>query len=207
MHRLLDVAERLFAREGIGETSLRALTSEAGVNLAAVNYHFGSKAGLVSAVLGRRIGPMNQERMRRLGELQAAAGAAGPRLHDVVEAFLAPALDLGRGDGLPFFHIVARAHTSPDAELRQLFVAQFDDVAAAFGPAFAGCLAGVPMPEIFWCLHFAIGSMCHSVLNGEMLQEFSKGACRADDPQQVQRLVDFVTGGLLALRLAHGGAP
>ena len=53
--RILDVAETLFADNGFAATSLRDITREAGVNIAAVNYHFGSKDGLLGAVLERRI--------------------------------------------------------------------------------------------------------------------------------------------------------
>ena len=69
--RILDAAERLFAQQGFDLTSLRALTTEADVNLAAVNYHFGSKERLFEAVLARLIAPINAERLARLDALEA----------------------------------------------------------------------------------------------------------------------------------------
>src|SRR5690606_34005678 len=71
---ILDSAEALFARQGHDGTSMRQITSEAGVNLAAVNYHFGSKEALVQAVLKRRLAVLNHERLRLLDELEARAG-------------------------------------------------------------------------------------------------------------------------------------
>lgn len=76
--RILDAAERLFARDGFDATSLRAITAEAKVNLAAVNYHFQSKEALVQAVIGRRLGPINVRRLELLDGYEAeAAGGAG----------------------------------------------------------------------------------------------------------------------------------
>src|SRR5215208_2869630 len=71
--RILDAAESLFMEHGFEATSLRQLTSAAAVNLAAVNYHFGSKEELFQAVLTRRLDPMNQERFALLDELERAA--------------------------------------------------------------------------------------------------------------------------------------
>src|ERR1700752_5110069 len=77
--RILDAAEALFIEHGFEATSLRAITASARVNLAAVNYHFGSKEELFQAVLTRRLDPMNQERVDLLTELeQGAANGALP---------------------------------------------------------------------------------------------------------------------------------
>src|SRR5690349_13215808 len=58
VERILDAAEILFAEKGFSETSLRLITSKAQVNLAAVNYHFGSKKSLIQAVFSRFLGPL-----------------------------------------------------------------------------------------------------------------------------------------------------
>src|SRR3954462_6664616 len=72
--RILDAAELLFMEHGYEATSLRSLTAAAGVNLASVNYHFGSKDVLFQAVLTRRLDPMNQERIALLEKLERDAG-------------------------------------------------------------------------------------------------------------------------------------
>jgi len=75
--RILDSAERLFARDGYHATSLRKITGEAGVNLGSVNYHFNSKHGLMEAVLRRRLAALNEQRLNMLDAALAVAEAAG----------------------------------------------------------------------------------------------------------------------------------
>src|SRR5437867_6100600 len=93
--RILDVAERLFAERGFAATSLRNITAEAAVNLAAVHYHFGSKDELIEAVFARRLGPLNRERLRLLEACRAAAGGGSPSVEELLEALIAPALRSG----------------------------------------------------------------------------------------------------------------
>src|SRR5437870_1032215 len=91
--RILDAAERLFAQHGFAGTSLRAITAAAGVNLAAVHYHFGSKEALLRATLDRIVGPVNRERLamlQRAEDAAAAEAAAAPSVDAVLEAFIAP---------------------------------------------------------------------------------------------------------------------
>src|SRR2546426_11915868 len=76
--RILDAAEELFMLHGFEGTSMRQLTAKAGVNLAAVNYHFGSKDALIEAVFRRRLDPMNAARIAALDELEKSARAAAP---------------------------------------------------------------------------------------------------------------------------------
>ena len=90
---ILDTAEQLFAERGYAATSLRAVTQAAGVNLAAVNYHFGSKTGLLFAVVERRVNPVNAERLRLLDTLES--GPEPPELEAVLRAFIAPAFSCG----------------------------------------------------------------------------------------------------------------
>ena len=88
--RILDAAESLFARSGVEGASLRAITRTAGVNLAAVHYHLGSKEALLAAVLVRRVGPVNQARLKRLEELEGEAQGAPCELEALLRAFLEP---------------------------------------------------------------------------------------------------------------------
>jgi AcrR family transcriptional regulator len=77
--KLMDAAEKLFARRGYDGTSLRDITGEAGVDLALVNYYFGSKKELLAEVLDRRGKVLNQERLRRLGEVRMKAAPLADR--------------------------------------------------------------------------------------------------------------------------------
>src|SRR5579864_4688441 len=93
-NRILNAAERLFAHDGFEATSLRAITTEANVNLAAVNYHFQSKDALVRAVIGRRMGPVNEKRIAMLDACEAGAGDGPLPLEPLLEAFLRPVLEI-----------------------------------------------------------------------------------------------------------------
>src|SRR2546430_15599341 len=88
--RILDAAEELFMLHGFEGTSMRILTAKAGVNLAAVNYHFGSKDALIEAVFRRRLDPMNVARIGELDKLAAAESAPPPDA--VLRAFITPRL-------------------------------------------------------------------------------------------------------------------
>ena len=93
--RILDSAERLFARNGFEATSLRAIIVEARVNLASVHYYYRSKEGLIRAVIERRFAPINQERLRLLEECQQTAGDRTPSVEQILEAFLLPMVSIG----------------------------------------------------------------------------------------------------------------
>ena len=206
--RLLDAAEHLFARHGIDATSLRAITSEAGTNLAAVNYHFGSKEALVDAVIGRRLSPINRERLRLLDEAEAAAGGGPPELDAIVEAFVEPALRLARDPahgGTDFVRLMAQVHSGPD-EQKQRLMAQFDETLDRFGAALSRALPHLGTPDLFWRFAFLIGSMVFSLGHGDLLKARSGGAC---DPSDVKRtlshLVAFVSAGLRAPAVDQAG--
>ena len=90
--RILDAAESLFMEHGFEATSLRSITAAAGVNLAAVNYHFGSKEELFQAVLTRRLDPMNQERLDLLSALERAAAPRPVACEQILSAMFVPAV-------------------------------------------------------------------------------------------------------------------
>src|ERR1051325_4733493 len=90
--RILDVAEKLFAEHGLDRVSIRDITKKARVNLAAINYHFGTKEDLIAAVFERRVAPVNQARLAALDKVEKAAGKKAPRLERILETFIRPAL-------------------------------------------------------------------------------------------------------------------
>src|SRR6478752_5764427 len=111
--RILDAGERLFVEHGFEATSLRSLTTAAGVNLAAVHYHFGSKEELFQAVLTRRLDPMNQERIDLLEKVEREAAVRPLSCEKVLFAMLIPALRLARDEkrgGKDFLRLVGRAY-------------------------------------------------------------------------------------------------
>jgi AcrR family transcriptional regulator len=192
------MAERLFAQKGLAEASVREIAAKARVNLAAINYHFGSKEGLARAVLTRRIEPLNAERLRLLDKAKACRGAL--RLEDVLYAFVAPTIRLFRRNPW-FMKILGRLSSEASSALRKDFLAQFEHLVQRFAAALACALPGAPAEENFWRMSFLYGAMVQIWCGAEDLENISRGVCRlSDDALLVRRLVDFGAAGLRAGR-------
>ena len=195
--RILDAAERFFGSLGFAETSLRALTREAGTNLAAVNYHFGSKEGLFRAVVQRLVGSLNEERLRRLAELEGRAET--PSLEELMRAFLGPALELGadgdRGERMRQLMGRLRFEGGPtDEPLREVF----REVEERFGPALRNALPHLEPKTFFWRMSFTLGVMCSTLFNPRQVHVISRGACEPDVEEALDQMVSFVAAGLRA---------
>src|SRR5258708_21964173 len=164
--RILDAAERLFATQGFEATSLRAITSEAGVNLAAVNYHFQSKDALLRAVVARRIGPVNR---RRLELLDAWEATRARDLHDLIQAFMIPAIELKRTNARNFLPLLGRMYTEPGEFVEHVFKEHLREVSQRFIAAFHGALPHLSRAEVIWRIHFMVGIMCHVLAGGHIV--------------------------------------
>ncbi len=165
--RILDAAELLFAREGYHPTSLRAITKEADVNLAAVNYHFGSKEALIKEVIARRLLPLNALRSKRLQEVkdEAQRKKQKPPIKDVLRAFIEPTLkfrESGRG-ARAFVTLVGRAITEPDDTVRNIFMELIQPLFRQMFELADESLPHLPKDIILWRLHFAIGALTHTM--------------------------------------------
>ena len=164
--RILDAAEALFSDQGFATTSLRSITAAAEVNLAAVNYHFGSKEQLIEEVFVRRLGPINRERLENRDRWERGAGEEGPTLEQIIEAFLGPPLRMGhepeRG-GAVFVRLLGHTISQPDDRIREMFTRQFREVVPRFIAAFRRRIPDLPTAEIFWRFLFLIGSMAHTM--------------------------------------------
>lgn len=197
--RILNAAERLFARDGFEATSLRAITAEASVNLAAVNYHFQSKEALVQAVIGRRMGPVNARRLTLLDAYEADAGGAPVPFEKIMDAFLRPVLEIVAGHAREFAPLVGRLYTEPGDFSERLFKDQFQALAQRFIPAFQHALPDLPPTELYWRLHFSIGALTHTMGAPRMLRVFSGGLCDPSDADgTLAHMKTFVLAGLAA---------
>ncbi|MES2464404.1 MAG: TetR/AcrR family transcriptional regulator [Armatimonadota bacterium] len=154
--RLLDSAERLFGEHGVAETSVRAITGAAGLNVALVNYHFGSKENLVRAVVERRQGALNTERLRRLD----ACHSPTPDSDEILKALAAPALQVAFDH--PYFALLAsRLRLAPDRSLWRDYRAGQQEVIARFGQALRGVLTHLDEDEVTARVHFVLGGIAH----------------------------------------------
>jgi AcrR family transcriptional regulator len=193
---LLDAAERLFAERGLEGASLRAITGEAGANLAAVHYHFGSKDGLIQAVLARRLGPLNEERLRRLEACRQ--GGRPAELECVLRAFVAPIIEIavgGEAGRAAFGRLMIRIQGEPALAKRVLKEA-FEDTARRFVDALRETLPALSEEELTRRLHFAIGAMARIVIMAHAGGDLCFSVL---DPTTVtEPLVAFLAGGFRA---------
>lgn len=148
--RILDAAERLFAEQGFDATSLRAVTAAAGTNLAAVNYHFGSKAALLPAVVARILAPVSLRQLARLDELEASGGE--PSVEKLLEAFVTPITDLfAQGDrGPTLARLFARIMGDPGDHVQRSAMGHAQEAIERYEAAFARLLPELPAEELWW---------------------------------------------------------
>lgn len=155
--RLLDAAERLFAERGFAATSLRTVTDAADANVAAVNYHFGSKEGLLRAVVERAMASVNRERLRLLGELRAAARPPGAA--DLVRAFVTTGAHLGdpQAGGADLRRFLGRLVCEPDPAIRRLFGAEVAPVEGEYLAALTAALPHLTPAEVAYRYRAMVG--------------------------------------------------
>ncbi|MDN7673027.1 TetR/AcrR family transcriptional regulator [Burkholderia oklahomensis] len=200
--RILDAAEDLFIEHGFEAMSMRQITSRAAVNLAAVNYHFGSKEALIHAMLSRRLDQLNEERLRILDRFDAQLGAHVTCEH-VLGAMFIPALQASRDPqrgGRAFLRLIGRAYTDPSAFVRNFLTAHYATVAGRFFDAFQRALPNLPRAELGWRLHYAIGALSGALAGAEtesLIDEFTQGRTM-NDVQMIARLSSLIVAALRA---------
>jgi AcrR family transcriptional regulator len=206
-NRILDAAEELFAKHGYDGTSLRGVTGAAEVNLAAVHYHFGGKLNLFQAVFERRVGGINEERLRLLDEIEARATSEPVPLEEVLEAFFGPALHMAmEGDPghMRFMQIVGRANSATGEHLAAIKEV-FQEIHDRFIPVFRRSLPELGMKDLFWRMHFLIGSMCLVMADPHRIDHVSGGLCASHAPEETLRqLIAFAVGALRAAPVDGG---
>lgn len=201
--KILDAAEALFAAKGFRGTTMRAITGKADVNLAAVNYHFGSKQSLLEEVIKRRIIPLNRIRRERLEEVRDIAKNKGhaPDIKDVMYAFIEPTLqfkDSGPG-AKNFFTFIGRSFTDPDNTVRQVFLKFIKPIFHLLSEITTEALPQHPRELIFWRLMFSMGALFHTInVCGNMKADFMGMKCETDTESLVNQIIPYVTAGMKA---------
>jgi AcrR family transcriptional regulator len=201
--RILDAAESLFTEHGFEATSLRQLTAAAGVNLAAVNYHFGSKEELFQAVLTRRLDPMNQERIDLLERYEREAGGRPLTCEKILSAMLIPALKLSRDEklgGKNFLRVLGRAYADPAPFIRHFLSEQYAEMISRFKDAFLKALPHLTRQELTWRLHFVMGALSYTLAGTDSLKLMLQVITVEEDNDELllQRLAPFLAAGLKA---------
>jgi AcrR family transcriptional regulator len=201
--RVLDAAEGLFMEHGFEATTLRQITARAGVNLAAANYHFGSKDELFQAVLSRRLDPMNQERLRLLDELETKAAGKPLTAEQVLWSMFLPPVQLSRDrarGGADFLRLLGRAYVDPAPFIRNFLSERYAQMVARYKKAFAAALPNLPKQELSWRLHFTLGAMAYTLSGTDLMQVIvsANPPNAANDELLLRRLLLFLVAGLEA---------
>src|SRR5262245_19618622 len=195
--RILDAAEELFMQHGFEGTSMRQLTAKAGVNLAAVNYHFGSKDALIEAVFRRRVDPMNAERIAALERLEDLSP------ENIIRAFVGPSLRLvedAKGGGRNFIRLLGRSYSEPSKPVRALIGQLYGSTMERYKTALERALPHMPREELVWRMHFMFGTLSYTLAATDTVQLIA--GCKPEDRYDArlleERLASFLGAGLTA---------
>jgi AcrR family transcriptional regulator len=204
--RILDASERLFMANGFDGTSMRMITSAADVNLAAVNYHFGSKECLMQEVFRRRLEWLNGERLRVLDELERKASGKALKPSQIVDGFFGTLLriadDEARG-GITFLRLLGRTLTEPSDFIRTFMADEYRVVLERYKEALFKALPEVPKAEIVWRFHFMLGATSYAIAGTDALRLITDWQIEDADATDrldrlLPRLMTFLLGGLRA---------
>ena len=195
--RILGAAEELFALHGFSGTSLRQVTTRADVNIAAVNYHFGSKENLVNEVFRRRMDEMSAE---RLAALKTAIDKHPGELEPVLAAFVEPALAMAqdRHGGGAFIRVIARAYAESNDSLRKFLSDQYGHVPREFAKALGACVSGLGKEDLYWRLDFLSGALTYAMADFGLIKR-PAGVSEAVHRQRAAKaLIRFAAAGFQA---------
>jgi len=200
-NKILDAADVLFADKGFNGTSLREITSQANVNLAAVNYHFGSKKELIKAVMSRYMDELSPQLESALSFICEAE--VKPSLHDVFSAFIAPLLYLNefKENGTStFLQLLGRGYTDSQGFLRWFLTTQYPNVFTHFTKAVKIAYPELSPEEIFWRLHFTMGTIVFTMSSSEALIDIAQNDFdnKLDIAGVIERVIPYVAAGVAA---------
>jgi AcrR family transcriptional regulator len=201
--RILDAAENAIGEFGFAGASLRDIVREARVNLATVYYYFGSKNGLMEAVLKRRFGPLREEHLALLREFEAAAKRRPLPVEKILVAMLLPPLRLAAK--APAKHqavtrLIGRIVTEPNPQIQEVLRTQRAEVRTAFQKALQRSLPKASLADLFWRIEFVWGALGFILCNPRKLEVETEGACdlaKTDDV--LAEMIHFFTPGFRAL--------
>ncbi len=201
--RILDTAEVLFAEKGFAETSLRAITTKANVNLAAVNYHFGSKKALIQAVFARFLGPMTQNLEAALDRSQSDVSNGQLTVEDIL--ILVARVMVAESKGSParlsmMMRLAGLAYTQGQGHLRKFLQNQYTQTFYRLMKITAEATPELKPIERFWRFHFMLGSLVFTMASLESLQAIAEHdfGVRNSELDVIDQLLPFLASGVRA---------
>ncbi len=201
--RILDAAERLFMENGYAATSVRMITGAAGVPVALVNYHFGSKQGLMEAVYERALGARGGSRVSYLDKLEAEAGGQAIPVDVLVDAFLSSALRLTRKDtisGEVFKQLIGRAFYEPGPGTEAFFPLEYREAVDRYRQAFMRTLPHLSQDDVVWRMYFFVGIVAYAMAGKDVMRMTDTySLADAGRPDGIlARLRPFIVAGFVA---------
>ncbi|WP_291844476.1 TetR/AcrR family transcriptional regulator [Bradyrhizobium sp.] len=199
---ILAAAERLYADRGFGDVTLRDIVAEASVNLAAVNYHFGSKDELIAELFVTRSLATNRERLNELKTAEETGGGRAP-IDAILRALVGPTLRGCLGpdrEGSTAARFMIRASIESVPPIRRIKNREVDHL-RKFIAAMRRAMPGRDDVDLYWGLHFALAMSHHTIRENERLTKLSEGKCDLDD---VQGIIDRVVA--VSVMALTGGA-
>ena len=201
--RILDAAENAIAELGFAGASLRHIVLEAQVNLATVYYYFGSKRGLMEAVLKRRFGPLRQEHLALLRQFEEEAKGRPLPVERILQAILLPPLRLMATPSAKHqavTRLVGRIVAEPNTQTQEMLRSQRAAVRAAFLKALQRSLPRTPVSALVWRLEFVWGALSFILCNPRRIEIETHGACNpADTDKVLAEMIQFFSPGFRAL--------
>lgn len=202
VERILDAAEQLFAEKGFAETSLRLITSKAGVNLAAVNYHFGSKKALIQAVFTRFLNPFVSSLELEL-ERNELAGNSEQTLEELLEMLVRLVLAIkprNDNDLSIFMRLLGLAFSQSQGHLRKYLGEVYGKVFKRYMTLVLRSTPELPLDVLFWRVHFMLGSVAFTLSSMKALKAMAEteyGEWTRTD-EVLRQMVPFFAAGIRA---------
>jgi AcrR family transcriptional regulator len=206
LNLILDTAERLFAVDGYAAVSVRKITGQANVDLALVNYYFGSKEGLFREVLARRVDKMSKERLYWLEQVKLEPDSK-QSIIDLLDGFIKPIIghsNLEIEELRNYRLLIALVANSKNWQ-DFIFRERYDPVAIKYIDAFAQVLPNADRSDICWAFSFFLGSLVNALAETGRIDRLSYGKCRSDDLQTaMHKLTDYTASACISLNRPAG---
>ena len=200
--RILDAAEKLFARRGFDGVTVRQIMKDAGADVALAYYHFKSKRDLFDAVMLRRVETLNAMRLQALEAVEQRHPNDQPTVEEIIGAFTNPLLDILAEDPdewRDYMALIAQINNSPEFG-GELMTRYFDPLVKRFLDALRRALPDCREEDLFWSYHFLSGALTLTFAETGRLDNLSDGLCRSSDMAAAnQRMPAFIAAGFRAL--------
>jgi AcrR family transcriptional regulator len=201
--KILEAAESELAEYGYAGASIRNITQRAGVNVASINYHFGSKEKLIKELFKFRIMPLNELRLGMLEETQAGSEDGVVPVSGLVDILVRPAVArLMTKDGRRFVQAMARCMSEPLDFMCELDEEIFQEVFTTFLAAFQKALPDLDPSRVMIKLNFIICSMVGFMMHFPRMEQFTGFDLSKEQFDQVlDQYIEFISAGIESARI------